>query len=158
MHRIQTVEAKDNFIIEAVFFNGQVVQYDVKQLFHVFPQFQTFEKERKLFSDVKVDEGGYAIFWNDELDLDADTIWEDGLIIEKVTKGDAKHLLAYQLLLAREKVGMTQKELAKKTGIYQADISKLERGIGNPSLATLQRLATGLGMELSIDFVAKKEE
>lgn len=158
MHRIQTVEAKDNFIIEAVFFNGQVVQYDVKQLFHVFPQFQAFEKERKLFSDVKVDEGGYAIFWNDELDLDADTIWEDGLIIEKVTKGDAKHLLAYQLLLAREKVGMTQKELAKKTGIYQADISKLERGIGNPSLATLQRLATGLGMELSIDFVAKKEE
>lgn len=50
---------------------------------------------------------------------------------------------------------MTQKELAEKTGIYQADISKLERGIGNPSLSTLKRLADGLGMKLQIDFIIK---
>lgn len=65
------------------------------------------------------------------------------------------HLLAYQLLLARENVGITQKELAEKTGIYQADISKLERGMGNPSLLTLGRLAEGLDMELQITFVKR---
>ena len=51
---------------------------------------------------------------------------------------------------------MTQKELAEKTGIYQADISKLERGIGNPSVSTLKRLADGLGLDLQIDFVVRK--
>ena len=55
--------------------------------------------------------------------------------------------------MARENTNITQKELAEQTGIYQADISKLERGLGNPSLSTLKRLADGLGMELKIDFV-----
>ena len=35
---------------------------------------------------------------------------------------------------------------------YQADISKIERGIGNPSVMTLKRLADGLEIELIIKF------
>ena len=54
---------------------------------------------------------------------------------------------------AREKTGLTQKELSEKTGITQADISRLENGNANPSLKTLQRLAEGLGMTLKIEFV-----
>lgn len=53
---------------------------------------------------------------------------------------------------ARKNTGMTQKQLAEKTGINQADISKLEHGSGNPSLRTLQRLATGMGMRLKLEF------
>ena len=36
---------------------------------------------------------------------------------------------------------MTQKELAERTGINQADISKLENGTRNPSVNLLKRLA-----------------
>lgn len=53
---------------------------------------------------------------------------------------------------ARRQSGMTQKQLAEKTGINQADISKLERGNGNPSLRTLRRLAEGMGMRVKIAF------
>ena len=53
---------------------------------------------------------------------------------------------------ARRSSGMTQKQLAEVTGINQADISKLERGSGNPSLRTLQRLAAGMGMRLKLEF------
>lgn len=53
---------------------------------------------------------------------------------------------------ARKATGMTQKQLADATGINQADISKLERGSGNPSLRTLQRLASGMGMRLKLEF------
>ena len=42
---------------------------------------------------------------------------------------------------ARRDSGLTQKELSKRTGIAQGDISKLENGNANPSLHTLQRLA-----------------
>ena len=42
---------------------------------------------------------------------------------------------------ARKTAGLTQKQLAERTGIAQADISRLENGNANPSLKTLQRLA-----------------
>lgn len=53
---------------------------------------------------------------------------------------------------ARKNSGMTQKQLSEKTGIAQADISKLESGNANPSLRTLQRLAAGMGMRIKIEF------
>ncbi|MBQ1303280.1 MAG: helix-turn-helix transcriptional regulator [Erysipelotrichaceae bacterium] len=56
------------------------------------------------------------------------------------------------MILAREESGMTQKDLAEKTGIAQGDISKLENGNSNPSLKTLQRIAEGLGKSLVIEF------
>lgn len=57
------------------------------------------------------------------------------------------------MLDGREAKAMTQKDLAKATGITQADISRLENGTANPSLQTLKRLADGLGMKLKIAFV-----
>ena len=53
----------------------------------------------------------------------------------------------------RKNCGMTQKQLAEKTGIAQGDISKLENGSANPSLRTLQRLASGMGMKLMVEFI-----
>ncbi len=57
------------------------------------------------------------------------------------------------MLDARKASGLTQKDLAERTGIAQADISKLENGNANPSLRTLQRLAYGMGMRLRLEFV-----
>jgi len=54
---------------------------------------------------------------------------------------------------ARKSTGITQKQLSEKTGIAQADISKLETGNTNPSLKTIQRLALGMDMKLKIEFV-----
>ena len=49
------------------------------------------------------------------------------------------------MINARIEQNLTQKELAKRTGIDQADISKLENGTRNPSLKLLKRLAHGMG-------------
>ena len=54
---------------------------------------------------------------------------------------------------ARKVSGLTQKELSERTGIAQADISKLENGNANPSLKTLQRLAAAMGKSVKISFV-----
>ena len=54
---------------------------------------------------------------------------------------------------ARKASGLTQQQLAEKTGIAQADISKLENGSANPSLRILRRLAAGMGMQLKLEFV-----
>ena len=57
----------------------------------------------------------------------------------------AELTIAQAMIDARKESGLTQKQLSERTGIAQADISKLERGNANPSLRTLQRLAAGWG-------------
>lgn len=58
---------------------------------------------------------------------------------------------------ARTSQNLTQKDLAERTGINQADISKLENGTRNPSVNLLKRLADGMGMALRIEFVPKQQ-
>lgn len=60
--------------------------------------------------------------------------------------------LVQAMIDARKRTGMTQQQLAEKTGISQSDISKFETGGGNPSIKTLQRLAAGMGMILQVEF------
>ena len=61
------------------------------------------------------------------------------------------------IIEARTSQHLTQKELSIKTGIDQAEISKLENGTRNPSIKLLQRLADGLGMVLEISFRPKED-
>lgn len=56
------------------------------------------------------------------------------------------------LIEARVSANMTQKELAKRSGIRQSNISRIENGTCSPTIATLQLLAKGLGKELSVNF------
>ncbi|MBO4678532.1 MAG: helix-turn-helix transcriptional regulator, partial [Lachnospiraceae bacterium] len=59
---------------------------------------------------------------------------------------------------ARTKAGLTQTQLSEKSGISQADISRLEKGTRNPSLALLKRLAEAMDATLRIEFVPKKSK
>lgn len=58
---------------------------------------------------------------------------------------------------ARISQNLTQKELSERSGINQADISKIENGTRNPSLNLLKRLADGMGMTIKIEFVPKQQ-
>lgn len=70
---------------------------------------------------------------------------------------EAEFSLFQALIDARESSGLSQSELARKTGIAQGDISKIENGNGNPSIKTLKRLAQGMGKSLRIEFVDPDE-
>ena len=54
---------------------------------------------------------------------------------------------------ARVEQHMTQKDLSARTGITQADISRIENGTRNPSLSMVKKLAQGLGMQLKLEFI-----
>jgi DNA-binding XRE family transcriptional regulator len=51
---------------------------------------------------------------------------------------------------ARVSRGLTQADLSGLTGIPQADISRIERGAGNPTESTMQRLAHALNGRLQL--------
>lgn len=59
---------------------------------------------------------------------------------------------------AQNKFGLTKKQLAERSGLAQADISKLENGTANPSIRTLQKLAAGMDMVLHIEFVPATDQ
>ena len=97
--------------------------------------------------------GHYGIIWNDELDLEVETIYEEGELIRTEAQR-ANVMLAYAIAVARAQTGMTQKDLSEITGIDQSDISKIERGVANPSVNTLERIAEAMGRKLQITFIA----
>ena len=72
------------------------------------------------------------------------------------------HELEYQLMMmvlkARNDQNLTQSELAERTGLRQSNISRIEKGQAKPSLATLCKIAHGLGKRLEIKFVNVKQE
>ena len=59
---------------------------------------------------------------------------------------------------ARKQQNLTQEELSRKTGITQADISRIENGTRNPSLEMVIRLARGLGMQLKLELIPSPEK
>jgi len=58
-----------------------------------------------------------------------------------------KYQLINTLIQQRRICGWTQKQLAERAGIGQAEISKIERGRKSPTIDTYARLATALGIE-----------
>ena len=146
-HKAIHLEFLDGTAMAVTFQDGAVKKYDISVLFSKYPQLEAL-KDRDLFLSGRL-MGAYGIMWTDELDLETETIYEDGETIETkpihIQKASSQAVLS-----ARAKAGLSQKELSELTGIDQSDISKIERGVANPSVATLERIAAALGGRLSI--------
>ena len=50
--------------------------------------------------------------------------------------------------MARRRAGLSQRQLARRTGTPQPSISRIERGLVSPTVDTLERLIRACGMEL----------
>jgi len=146
-HKAIKLELKEGTLLELTFQTGEVKSYDMSTLFNKYPQLVAL-KDRELFLQGKL-MGAYGIIWNDELDIEAETIYEEGITV-RVESIPVELKVANAVVNARAKAGLSQSELASITGIDQSDISKIERGVANPSINTLNRLAKALGMELQI--------
>ena len=57
------------------------------------------------------------------------------------------------LIKARNAQHISQKELAVRAGVRQSNLSRIENGQCSPNLATLQKIAKGLGKRLQLQFV-----
>ncbi len=66
---------------------------------------------------------------------------------------EAEREVMESIVEARIAAGLSQKELAERCGMKAANLCRLENGNGNPSVATLSKIAHGLGKKLQISFV-----
>ena len=146
-HKAIKLEYREGTTLELTFQDGKVKRYNMSVLFEKYPQLEAL-KDRELFLSGKL-LGAYGIAWNDDLDIEAETIYEDGETIRE-EKPAAFVLVGNAVAAARARKGISQKELSERSGIDQSDISKIERGIANPSVNTLNRIAQALDAKLQI--------
>ena len=145
-HKAVELTFLEGTVMEVQFQDGCVKRYDISVLFDKYPQLRQLE-DRTLFLKGQLI-GGYGIVWNDDLDLEAESIYEDGETV-RTEKSTANVLVAQAVAAARAERGLSQKQLAALTGIDQSDLSKIEGGLSNPSVSTLDRIATALGGNLT---------
>ena len=146
-HKAIDLEFLNGTELAVRFQDRKIKKYDMSVLFRKYPQLKALE-DRTLFLSGKL-MGTYGIVWNDELDIETETIYQEGELVRKekpIPPNSAAEAVAY----ARAKADLSQKQLSELTGIDQSDISKIERGTYNPSVATLERIANALGRRLTI--------
>lgn len=88
----------------------------------------------------------FAAFMND---LVAEARAEGPQAIAQLERLQHRYFLGGQIAMLRARQGITQEELETKTGIDQSEISRIERGLGNPTEDTLAKLGDGLGVRLA---------
>ena len=83
-------------------------------------------------------------------DIEQEAVAEGLEAVTELRALDTRFRLAAELLAARTSARMTQKELAVRSGVQQAEISKIERGEVVPKVSTMDRLLTPLGHRLAV--------
>lgn len=140
---------KEGTTFDLYFLDGVVKRYNILSLAKKFPALNAL-KDRKLFEQGKL-LGWGGVVWNDELDVSSETVYEDGKDVTKEYDDIDSVVLGYKIKVKRTIRLMTQEELARKIGIDQSDLSKIEKGTANPSLKTLSRIAKGLDSKFTFD-------
>ena len=77
-HTVASVKPLPDFHLHVTFDNGEVKIYDVRPWIKEHEAFHAFELTYKLFEQVKVDSGGYGIYWNEDIDLSCNELFYNG--------------------------------------------------------------------------------
>ena len=68
-----------------------------------------------------------------------------------MAKKSSEPVQRFQLIRARERLGLNVPELAKKLGVAKPTVYRIEAGISHPSLALMQKWVAELGPGASME-------
>ena len=140
---------KENTTFDLYYLDGVVKRYHILSLADKYPQLNAL-KDRGLFLKGHL-LGWSVVQWNDELDIDVETVYEEGVDVTSEYDDIENAIIGYKIKQKRLEMNLTQDELAAKVGIDQSDLSKIEKGNANPSIKTIYKIVCGLDSKISID-------
>ena len=104
--------------------NHQIITKDGKPAFAVIPW------------------DGYKRLLRNQIETDDVDVWFPNDVVKANVRGDS-------LIKAwREHLGLTQEELAKRAGIKQPSLARLENAESNPRKSTLKKLADAMNISI----------
>lgn len=149
-HKIYSVESHPDYMIDVTFFNGEVRRCNLKLLIECLHDSAAQAALLNNYSALFINHSKNAITVPSIPSIDSETLHGSGYIIEINALKDPVIALANNLIDIREAKHISQRELEAKSGVKQAEISKIERGEGNPSLKTMVRLYAAMNKKLVI--------
>lgn len=158
-HRIYEMRMLRRNVMELSFFTGEVKEYDLKRLLAYEEKLSNAMENAIVKVPVVSNDNKkltFSVLYDGEQTdyvMGCDDLFKQGVLVEHRKIDNVKLEMAARLIAVREAMHMTQKELGAATGINQADISRIERGLGNPSVDTIVRLAAALNKKVKIDFI-----
>ena len=150
-HKITSLATLPNYILLVGFHDGEYKQFDLKPYIDKYPPFRALKTTNGLYEQAKIDVGGFGIIWNDELDVSAEGIYEQGVsCLPPDNVEEYKQKLISELIKARNEIGVSQKQLEILSGVAQPCIARTEKGTTDPKLSTLLKMLEPLGLTLTI--------
>ena len=95
--------------------------------------------------------GWSGVYWNEDLDIESDTVYEEGVDVSSEYDDINNVVIGYKIRELRRSADLSQEELASKAGIDQSDLSKIEKGLANPSIKQITRVLSVLNQRITIE-------
>lgn len=146
-NQIVKIYLKDNHLLQALCSDGLFREVDINDLIVSYALYEPL-KDKNLFNKAKL-KANFIIEWNYDIDLFGDYIFENGKIIKNI-ESPTIPLIGFKIKQARLAKEMSQKKLAKLSGIEQSEISRLEKGLINPSIEYLEKITNILGLKINL--------
>ena len=86
--KIRKLETLPEYRLSALFDDGKRVLYNVAEDMRTIPSYRLLEDVPGLFRQARLDESRTCVYWNEEIDLPSDTIYEYGVEMTPDSKGD----------------------------------------------------------------------
>lgn len=144
-HKIYSIEQGKDYCIDVVFYNGEKRRCNFKALLETHYEEDIAKRALKYLSKISIQLSKNGIVLTEGVIVDSDKIWGNSYSVGTNMIDDPAIMLADLLIDIRECAGISQRELEKRSGIKQTQISKIERGEANPSLKTISRLFASMG-------------
>lgn len=77
-HKVKNVNALTDYKLSVQFIEGVTKIYDVSPIIEKYSLFHPLKNNLTLFNSVIVDQGGYGIIWNDDIDISSNELWNNG--------------------------------------------------------------------------------
>ena len=77
--KIKMVEPMPDYKLKVLFDDGKTVIYNVKDDIETIESYKDLATVHGLFQQVQLDESRTCVYWNDQIDLPSDTIYEYGI-------------------------------------------------------------------------------
>ena len=116
---INSVSATEQFTLIVKFTTGEKKEISLRTLIEANSVFATLQEDKNYFNQVMIDKGGYGLYWDDNLDVSAEFLYDKGFLIspsENTSEYEKKEKAIYEIVV-NSNIKVKAEELMEEMGL-----------------------------------------